>query len=45
MLEFLGSHVVLLSPNFFLALEESGLRYGVKLIWRKGRTAGVLFCT
>lgn len=44
MLEFLGSHIVLLSPIFCLALEEGGLRYTVKLIWRKGRTAGVLFC-
>ncbi|GJD36639.1 PilZ domain-containing protein [Methylobacterium aerolatum] len=45
MLEFLGSHVVLLSPTFDLALEEGGLRFSVKLIWRKGRTAGVLFCS
>lgn len=44
MLEFLGSQIVLLSPTFFLTLEEAGLRYTVKLIWRKGRTAGVLFC-
>lgn len=44
MLEFLGSQIVLLSPTFSLTLEEAGLRYTVKLIWRKGRTAGVLFC-
>lgn len=44
MLEFLGSQIVLLSPIFSLAIEESGLRYSVKLIWRRGRTAGVLFC-
>jgi hypothetical protein len=44
MLEFLGSQIVLLSPIFHLTLEEAGLRYTVKLIWRKGRTAGVLFC-
>ncbi len=44
MLEFLGSQIVLLNPTFSLTLEEAGLRYTVKLIWRKGRTAGVLFC-
>ena len=45
MLAFLGSQVVLLSPKFDLSLEQGGLRFSVKLIWRKGRTVGVLFCT
>lgn len=44
MLEFLGSHVVKLDSAFELVLANSDVRYAVKLIWRKERTAGVLFC-
>ncbi|MCJ2124432.1 PilZ domain-containing protein [Methylobacterium sp. J-077] len=44
MLEFLGPHVVVLATAFDLVLANSDMRYAVKLIWRKERTAGVLFC-
>ncbi|MHB2205636.1 PilZ domain-containing protein [Methylobacterium sp. CM6257] len=44
MLEFLGSHVVMLEDAFDLVLANSDVRYSVELIWRKERTAGVLFC-
>lgn len=44
MLEFVGSHVVMLGTAFELVLVNSEVRYSVKLIWRKERTAGVLFC-
>ena len=44
MLEFLGTHVVMLDTAFDLVLANSDMRYAVKLIWRKERTAGVLFC-
>ena len=44
MLEFLGSQVVMLETAFDLVLANSDVRYAVKLIWRKERTAGVLFC-
>ena len=44
MLEFLGTHVVMLENAFDLVLPNSDTRYAVKLIWRKDRTAGVLFC-
>jgi hypothetical protein len=45
MLEFLGSHIVLLENSFDLVIENSEARCRVKLIWRRERTAGVLFCT
>lgn len=44
MLEFLGSHVTLLENAFDLVLTDAKVRYAVKVIWRKERTAGVLFC-
>ena len=44
MLEFFGSHLVVLETAFDLVLVNSDMRYAVKLIWRKERTAGVLFC-
>lgn len=45
MLEFLGSHIVMLGNLFEIEMANSDTRYRVKLIWRKERTAGVLFCT
>ena len=44
MLEFLGSQVVTLETAFDLVLANTEIRYAVKLIWWKERTAGVLFC-
>lgn len=44
MLEFLGSQVVRLENVFELVLNNADMRYAVKLIWRKERTVGVLFC-
>lgn len=44
MLEFFGSHVTLLENAFELVLTDAKVRYAVKVIWRKERTAGVLFC-
>jgi c-di-GMP-binding flagellar brake protein YcgR len=43
MLEFLGSHVVMLGTCFELVLEGSDVVYRVKLVWRKDRSVGVLF--
>jgi hypothetical protein len=44
MLEFVGSQVVRLENAFDLVLANAEMRYAVKLIWRKERTVGVLFC-
>ena len=44
MLEFLGSHTVRLENAFDLILANAETRYSVKLVWRKERTAGVVFC-
>ncbi|MCJ2137037.1 PilZ domain-containing protein [Methylobacterium sp. J-026] len=44
MLEFLGSHVTLLENAFELVLTDAKMRYAVKVVWRKERTAGVVFC-
>ncbi|MDP4004431.1 PilZ domain-containing protein [Methylobacterium sp. NEAU K] len=44
MLEFLSPDRVMLEDSFDLVLANSDMRYAVKLIWRKDRTAGVLFC-
>lgn len=43
MLEFLGSHVVMLGTCFERVLEGSEVVYRVKLVWRKDRSVGVLF--
>ncbi|MBE7198041.1 MAG: PilZ domain-containing protein [Parafilimonas terrae] len=44
MLEFLGSHAVALENAFDLVLANTDTRYSVKLVWRKERLAGVVFC-
>ncbi|MCJ2073221.1 PilZ domain-containing protein [Methylobacterium sp. J-030] len=44
MLEFLGSHVTMLENAFDLVLADAKARYAVEVVWRKERTAGVLFC-
>ncbi|MBE7201356.1 MAG: PilZ domain-containing protein [Parafilimonas terrae] len=44
MLEFLGAQTVMLEDAFDLVLANAETRYSVKLIWRKERTAGVVFC-
>lgn len=45
MLEFLGAHVLMLENTFDLVLADAKVRYAVKVVWRKERSAGVLFCT
>ncbi|MCJ2086477.1 PilZ domain-containing protein [Methylobacterium sp. E-005] len=44
MLEFTGSHAALVENTFELVLTDSKVRYAVEVVWRKERTAGVLFC-
>ena len=43
MLEFM-SGVFVLQSKFEFCLETSDQRYQVKLVWRKGRRVGVIFC-
>ena len=43
MLEFTGG-VFVLQPKFEFCLENADQRYPVKLVWRKGRRVGVVFC-
>ncbi|MCJ2052456.1 PilZ domain-containing protein [Methylobacterium sp. J-070] len=45
MLEFLGSHALMLETVFDLVLANPEMRYAVKLVWLKDRTAGVVFCS
>jgi hypothetical protein len=44
MLEFFGTQTALLEDAFDLVLANAETRYAVKLIWRKERTVGVVFC-
>ncbi|SDN14277.1 PilZ domain-containing protein [Methylobacterium phyllostachyos] len=44
MLEFLGSHAPVVENAFDLVLTDAKVRYAVKVVWRKEKTAGVLFC-
>jgi hypothetical protein len=44
MLEFFGPNAAVLETAFDLVLANSDTRYAVTLVWRKDRTAGVLFC-
>ncbi len=44
MLEFLGSHALMVENAFDLVLADAKVRYAVEVVWRKERTAGVLFC-
>ena len=44
MLEFPGNTLFVLSPKFEFSLDGTGQRYPVKLVWRKGRQIGVVFC-
>lgn len=43
MLEFLGSHALVVANTFDLVLTDAKVRYAVSVVWRKERTAGVLF--
>ena len=44
MLEFSGAHTELLESAFDLVLANAETRYSVRLVWRKERTVGVVFC-
>lgn len=44
MLEFLGSHAPAVENAFDLVLGDAKMRYAVTVVWRKERTAGVVFC-
>lgn len=43
MLEFLGSHALMVENTFDLVLTDAKVRYAVTVVWRKERTAGVVF--
>ena len=44
MLEFIGSFKIELSNTFDVLLSGTNSTYKVKLMWRKERQVGVLFC-
>ena len=44
MLEFIGSFKIELHTTFTVTLFGTNSTYKVKLMWRKDRQAGVLFC-